>query len=1041
MQSTSEELANSNPWKASDGSVTPSPFTAQQPAISATKKETPSPRKSKKVLKLNGAGGFGTPGSKAKAEGLDTAQVKSPKRGRPKKQKASLVVRIKYGTNDGSLREEVARKIEAILEAPVVAAAPQDIPPAPKPAVNPSKPAHPFFLGKPGATRKSARNSKSMEANATEVRSQHRPTISASTPGKLRRRIVAQPRAVSPDDKLPIEPKSERIFRLPGIFDAAFPPRGLQRVSPPATAARSLTPDVSSPRAFHKNRRKAHAATVNFEESFLNRFTRTLTHTLPLAPGSEASRVQRAVISGDALRTRVAEALSVAGFEQTFLSHPSLRKLADEIFAKRSAFDQGRCERETWSAKYNPKTATEVLQSEREVNILQAWLQSQVVASTRVDPLVASTLSNVKGSKDSMPKRRKKRRKPNEELDDFLVDDDEAASLRDVSDDEGSVTGVVPAMRSLIQDSTGQLSDSKRKTNAVLISGPHGCGKSAAVYAVAKELGFDVFEIGPNTRRSGKDILEKVGDMARYHQVSRAKSTGIAVSAEPSSWEEEADALPRERSQDQSSLNSFFVKSQSARPQPKPKQMKPAKSTSKPPTQNRTLSKAPPQQRQSVILLEEVDILFEQDKQFWETVLEFARGSRRPIIMTCNDETLVPLNELSLHAILRFRSPPLGPATQYLTLLAAAEGHLVDPHSIKTLLQLKGHDLRASITQLQFWCQMGLGDTKGGLSWYLSQWPPGANQDGHGQSLRVVSKSTFQQDLELPLERQSTTSAVNDATIQEAWHDWSLDASDVSSSAIEERCHREARADASLTARHESLRELDAYTELLSAADMACRVHLPHRTGSGQPGRDPLDPEQPPLPSTIRAEHIEGHHLIDGQRMLDHTGKGTQIACFMHAGVMSLCGITSSSGLIRRIVLEKTQTEGPAHTQAILKNKISTSLEPMTDPLFEHGICPASIQDIAPYVRSIASFDLALERQRSEMAGIGRKMRSTRASRSALEGSQRSKTRRERWFSKETDLRGLLATGGHAWPRPLAPSAPTSHGSPEPSSREASAGL
>ena len=78
--------------------------------------------------------------------------------------------------------------------------------------------------------------------------------------------------------------------------------------------------------------------------------------------------------------------------------------------------------------------------------------------------------------------------------------------------------------------------------------------------------------------------------------------------------------------------------------------------------------------------------------------------------------------------------------------------------------------------------------------------------------------------------------------------------------------------------------------------------------------------------------------------------------------------------------------------------------------------------EIAPYVRIIAAYDQHLESQRLKLSSLlseggrpNKRLRTTRAARSALEGGQRQSTRRERWFEKDVNLSLVLQTGGEEW--------------------------
>eukprot|EP01052_Picozoa_sp_SAG31_P043522 SAG31_NODE_7277_length_1736_cov_2.010996_1_plen_287_part_10 len=68
--------------------------------------------------------------------------------------------------------------------------------------------------------------------------------------------------------------------------------------------------------------------------------------------------------------------------------------------------------------------------------------------------------------------------------------------------------------------------------NVLVITGPVGCGKSAAVRAVARELGYSVIESNASDKRSGKAVLGMFGDGAQSHGLNLWGSDQDARSSE-----------------------------------------------------------------------------------------------------------------------------------------------------------------------------------------------------------------------------------------------------------------------------------------------------------------------------------------------------------------------------------------------------------------------------------------------------------------------------------------------------------------------------
>jgi SpoVK/Ycf46/Vps4 family AAA+-type ATPase len=279
---------------------------------------------------------------------------------------------------------------------------------------------------------------------------------------------------------------------------------------------------------------------------------------------SNALRVpKRCLISGEQIAKEVVRELSVpmpaSTEDELSLSssqraiHPALQRLYARIPQAMTAFDDSRGEPLSWTQKYAPMHSADVLQPNTEITVLKDWLKSLSVQAVGG----AATQSKTEQPKrvDKAPK--KKRKKKPDDLDDFLVDSDD--DLREMTelpdnDDAFNIAGTRRTQASIVQ----MVQQNAKLSNAVLLSGPHGCGKSAAAYAVAKELGFKVFEISSSERRSGRDVLDKVGDLTENHNVRHhgAAPEELQTPLEPNLHDE---AFQRDlESGRQGKMNAFF---------------------------------------------------------------------------------------------------------------------------------------------------------------------------------------------------------------------------------------------------------------------------------------------------------------------------------------------------------------------------------------------------------------------------------------------------------------------------------------------------
>ncbi|NXJ75886.1 ATAD5 protein, partial [Trogon melanurus] len=353
-----------------------------------------------------------------------------------------------------------------------------------------------------------------------------------------------------------------------------------------------------------------------------------------------------------------------------------------------------------WTEKYQPQDSSELVGNKKEIERLHSWLKEW------------------KKRADWEEKRNQKGEKEDKEHQDSL----DSLDFKDKSD---------------VEEETSLC-------NTVLITGPPGVGKTAAVYACAQELGFKIFEVNASCQRSGRQILSQLKEATQSHQVdkkginahkpcffnscSSTKSPKKLYSPKKVVSPRKPPLSPKggglKRSLPPKTLANYFKISskhkgndgaasaqgkkqgntQDSREEMKDAAIKSINKEAEGGEHNRKSAT-------SLILFEEVDIIFDEDAGFLSAIKTFMATAKRPVILTTNDPTFSLMFDGYFEEI-NFRTPSLINAASYLQVLCLAENLRTDVKDLAALLTTNNCDIRQSVLCLQFWVRSGGGCLK-----------------------------------------------------------------------------------------------------------------------------------------------------------------------------------------------------------------------------------------------------------------------------------------------------------------------------------------
>uniref|UniRef100_UPI003AAECB60 ATPase family AAA domain-containing protein 5 isoform X2 n=1 Tax=Centroberyx gerrardi TaxID=166262 RepID=UPI003AAECB60 len=358
-----------------------------------------------------------------------------------------------------------------------------------------------------------------------------------------------------------------------------------------------------------------------------------------------------------------------------------------------------------WTDKYQPQHSTDIIGNTVSVRRLHSWLREWKLRT----------------------------------------DQEERKKQKEKKQEEGSNDSDWDCAEEVSQDGEDML------CNTLLITGPSGVGKTAAVYACAQELGFKVFEVNASSQRSGRLILSQLKEATQSHQVdiqgvnahkptyfNSYGSSSSAGALRPGSSPRKVNSprrvvsSPRKHPQSPrgakrgglapTSLANFFKMGRPTNKEPAntdktqrtaaPKKTIKAKEVANrckelpvkisPTTKETTSEEQSKKTATSLILFEEVDVIFDDDSGFLAAIKTFMMTTKRPVILTTSDPAFSTMFDGNFEEI-HFKTPSVLNVGSYLQLLCLAEDMRTDPRDVGSLLSLNGCDIRQSLLQLQFW--------------------------------------------------------------------------------------------------------------------------------------------------------------------------------------------------------------------------------------------------------------------------------------------------------------------------------------------------
>ena len=256
--------------------------------------------------------------------------------------------------------------------------------------------------------------------------------------------------------------------------------------------------------------------------------------------------------------------------------------------------------------------------------------------------------------------------------------------------------------------------------NMIVLEGPSGIGKTAAVYACAAELGLKVLEVNPAMSRAGRNVLTSFGEATQSHELAKwsslelAKQDGSQGGPGEGGGKKKKDAAAKKggakaakagKAEVTTKTNLFFgVGRPAVDAKAKAKAEAEKAEAAKKAAAAAMASELDTAIESSLVLFEEVDIVFDDDVGFYAALRKLARHSKCPIVLTCNALPAELRRDAALQRqCLSWSRPTMPTLVGYLSAICAVCGVHVADRELHQLAEFHNCDLRQILHTIQCW--------------------------------------------------------------------------------------------------------------------------------------------------------------------------------------------------------------------------------------------------------------------------------------------------------------------------------------------------